>query len=136
MVVFKNKKWWVTGIALMVFSLAAGCAAPPNEPLSEIADQIWSAMGKADQQVLKLQARVKALLEKPPGQDILFTKETRYKRYKGTVLYTPEEEGRCEVWASGKTPVDSALIRKIKRIENICPLLSRAFKILCQLNES
>ena len=46
----------------------------------------------------------------PPG---------RYVFYEGTVYYTPVDDGGCNVWASGATPVDEELKSKISKMEHL-----------------
>ncbi|NNF98233.1 MAG: hypothetical protein HKM93_02555 [Desulfobacteraceae bacterium] len=59
-------------------------------------------------------------------QDGLYDSK-RYAFFKDTVFYTPENDGFCEVWASGIVPVDEVLFSKIKALENLCTDMDRIY---------
>jgi hypothetical protein len=80
---------------------------------------------RKDLETLKI--AVEQVLSDPEGQPGLYD-EKRYRYTKNHVYYTPEDDGHCEVWASGHMPIGASEKKRIRAIEHLCPDFEAVYK--------
>lgn len=88
--------------------------------LESLAGNINALFEQARDEIDSLKTITQTLLESHDPHDGLFD-DSRYKYLKTHVYYTPQDDGHCEVWASGFLPVGASEKKRIKRFEHLCP---------------
>jgi len=120
---------WGGGIAVLalIWALFAGCGQEETQrrtALESLAGEINDVFVRARTEIDSLKQETEALLGKPPQSAGLYP-DTRYQLSRQYVLYTPEDDGGCEVWASGHIPVGKTEKARLKVYEHLCPLIKQ-----------
>ncbi|MCD4675949.1 MAG: hypothetical protein K8S18_08135, partial [Desulfobacula sp.] len=91
-----------------------------------LAGEINSLFVQAKKEIETLKIVTQNVLENPEKTKGLFD-DSRYKYAKNHVYYTPEDDGHCEMWASGHIPIGASEKRRIKIFEYLCPDLQKIY---------
>ncbi len=112
-------------VELLLCLALSGCqsqdaAIPQVSELSERINDVFLLTRKA---TCRLAWETAVALGNPEAFRDGIYPEGRYRYYRGTVYFTPEDDGGCTVWASGVVPVDAALKAKIRILEHLDPFI-------------
>lgn len=121
-------------IVWLTFLILSSCIVPAcdhgseidREYLKTLAERINVAFVEAREAVENLTVFTQGLLADPDRYPGLYP-VTRYRYSRSHVYDTPEEDGHCEVWASGHIPIGAVEKVRIRVLEHLCPELKSAF---------
>lgn len=116
-------------ILILVCGLFLSCSKMTKTDrmeLNVLANEINSLFVQAGKEIETLKAATQNLVENSKEYKGLFD-GSRYRYTDEHVYYTPEDDGNCEVWASGYIPVGSLEKQKIMVYENLCPDLKKIY---------
>ncbi len=124
-------------IVWLLFPILSACILPAcdhgskieRESLKSLAGRINDVFMEARQTVEDLNTLTHQVLSEPDRYPGLYP-DSRYRYTRTHVYETPEEDGKCEVWASGHIPVGAAEKKRIKVLEHLCPELKAAYQKL------
>jgi len=116
-------------VTILMCSLLLSCNKMSDTDRMEIkslAGEINSLFVQARKEIETLKIVTLNLLKNPEKTKGLFN-DTRYKYTKNHVYYTPEDDGHCEMWASGHLPIGASEKRRIKIFEYLCLDLQKIY---------
>ena len=118
-------------VVLPVSTMIVSCTSDRqglDAQLQSIATDIDAELRQARESIEKLRAQAEALYNDADKFRKGLYDDGRYDFYKDTVYYSPENDGHCEIWASGFVAVDDRVRSAVKLVEYLCPDLEAAFK--------
>lgn len=115
---------------VIVTGLFFSCRTVPEiekNHLKSLARDINLIFFQSREQIESLKEDYTALLQREDPAAGLYP-DTRYAYSKDYVYYTPFDDGKCEVWASGRIPIGKTERKRIKMLENLCPQLQNVYQ--------
>ena len=94
--------------------------------VKSLAGEVNSLFVQARKKIEMLKIITQKLLENTGKTKGLFG-DNRYEYTKNYVYYTPEDDGHCEMWASGYMPIGASEKRRINLFEHLCPDLEKIY---------
>lgn len=135
---FRNKTRWSvfqktirlrSVLAVGLFLLLTACQPFSNterQELKEMANDINAMFLAARLKIDELKKETQQLLDHPEQNKGIYNSE-RYQYTKDYVYYTPDDDGHCEVWASGHIPIGISERQRIRLFENLCPVMKTIY---------
>lgn len=119
---YNRFKFTVTILMCATFISCNALSESDDIEVKLIAGEINSLFVQARKEIEGLRIITEKILEHPEQSKGLFD-NSRYKYTKTHVYYTPVDDGKCEVWASGHIPIGASEKKRIKIYEHLCPEL-------------
>jgi hypothetical protein len=94
--------------------------------IKSLAKEINLLFVQARKEIDVLQTVTQKLFANPEETAGLF-QDNRYEYTKNYVYYTPEDDGHCEMWASGYMPIGALEKKRINLFEYLCPDLKSIY---------
>lgn len=123
--IIKHQLLWLW-IVVFILTACGPVSETERMELKNLASDINAMFLDTRLKIEGLKEQTLALLDHPEENKGLYRND-RYQYSKNYIYYTPQDDGHCEVWASGHIPVGISERRRIKLFEHLCPMMKTVY---------